>query len=395
MNRQNITNNSSTTESNLALILDSIPDLCFLFNFEGIILNQRSGLSKDLYLPREKFLGKNIKDVLPAKVSKAFQDALNSILREKTKLLTLEYSLSMPNGIQYFEAKLTPFQHDQVLALVRNITDRKLLEKELWNYREHLEEMVSTSTMELQKTNEKLQHEMAQRKKLEKEFIRLDRLNLVGEIAAALGHEIRNPMTSIKGFLQLLRAKHNGNAEYFDIIFEELDSINKILSEFLLLAKNKAVDLKSENINNIIKSIIPLLNANAALNNQYLHIELNDLPDIMLDQNQIRRLIINITKNGYEAMSDGGHLYLKTCVTGTWVNLVIRDEGPGIAPQILDKIGTPFVTTKEKGTGLGLAICYRIATRHNATLKVDSTASGTTFTIQFPVETNNIMIAKE
>lgn len=223
------------------------------------------------------------------------------------------------------------------------------------------------------------------RKNIEREMDRLERLNLVGEMAAGIGHEIRNPMTTIRGFLQFLGEKKDCAVykEYFDIMTGELDRANSIITEFLSLARNKAIDLKMRSLNIIIMSIYPLIEADALVTDKYIETDLNAIPDFPLDEKEIRQLILNLVRNGLEAMPAGGKLKLKTYVENGNVVLAVQDHGTGIDAQVLTKIGTPFLTTKDQGTGLGLPVCYRIAERHNAAIAVDTSPHGTTFYVRF------------
>lgn len=226
-----------------------------------------------------------------------------------------------------------------------------------------------------------------ERKALELEIYRLDRLNLVGEMAAGIGHEIRNPMTTVRGFLQMLGGKEEcvRHKEYFNLMIEELDRANSIITEFLSLAKNKAVDLKAQNLNNIVEAIFPLIQADAIRSDKYINMELENTPDLLLDDKEIRQLILNLFRNGLESMSPGGSLTIKTFTDGKEVVLAVKDQGKGIETDTLDKLGTPFYTTKDTGTGLGLAVCYSIAARHNATIKVETNSGGTTFFVRFKI----------
>lgn len=223
------------------------------------------------------------------------------------------------------------------------------------------------------------------RRKMEQEMSRLERLNLVGEMAASIGHEVRNPMTTVRGFLQMLgrRSENSPNAEYFTLMIEELDRANGIISEFLSLAKNKPVDRKMCSLNAIVKTLHPLIKADAILTNKEVYINLGDISELYLDEKEIRQLILNLVRNGLEAMSPQTKLVIRTYREGDEVVLAVTDEGPGIVPEILEKLGTPFLTTKEKGTGLGLAVCYSIADRHNATIVPDTSPKGTTFYVRF------------
>jgi len=105
---------------------------------------------------------------------------------------------------------------------------------------------------------------------------------------------------------------------------------------------------------------------------------------LLLDEKEIRQLLLNLVRNGLEAMSEGGSLTIRTRQKGRDIRLSIEDEGEGISPKVLEKMGTPFFSTKEQGTGLGLAVCYGIAKRHNASIHVETGSKGTTFHIQFP-----------
>jgi signal transduction histidine kinase len=111
--------------------------------------------------------------------------------------------------------------------------------------------------------------------------------------------------------------------------------------------------------------------------------EPGDIKEVAIDGNEIRQLLLNLTLNGLEAMEPGGKLEIKTYMDKGKVVLSIKDEGPGISPEIIDKLGTPFVTTKETGTGLGLAVCYSIAARHRATIDLKTGPDGTTFLVIF------------
>jgi len=231
--------------------------------------------------------------------------------------------------------------------------------------------------------------DITSRKQFEKEMARLSKLNLIGEMAAGIAHEIRNPMTTVRGFLQLLgqKEKYNQDKEHFNLMIEELDRANSIITEFLSLAKNRVVDFKMLNLRNILDSLFPLIQADAMVSDKYVILELNEIPDLLLDEKEIRQLVLNLTRNGLEALCTGEYMTIKTYLDGSEVVLSVQDRGKGIPDEILDKIGTPFFTTKDNGTGLGLATCYSIAARHNATVDFDTGSGGTTFYVRFKIST--------
>lgn len=220
---------------------------------------------------------------------------------------------------------------------------------------------------------------------LAEELARLDRLNVIGEMAAGIGHEVRNPLTTVRGYLQLFtrKAKYADDHKQFEIMIEELDRANLIITEFLSLAKNKSVELKPGNLNDTIQALFPMLQADAFRLGHEIKIAASSIPVFCYDSKEIRQLILNIVRNGLEAMTSSGILTIRTYAEHDKIILAIEDTGPGIAEGIINKLGTPFLTTKEAGTGLGLSICYRIAERHGARIEVKTSSKGTTFFIKF------------
>lgn len=227
--------------------------------------------------------------------------------------------------------------------------------------------------------------DITQLKRYEREIQKLDRLNLVGQMAASIGHEVRNPMTAVRGYLQFFQNRRGFGKyrEALKIMIGELDRANAIISEFLSLAKDKRIELKPASLDAIILALRPLLAADALRRGHRLDIEIGGVPDILLDESGIRQLILNLTTNALEAMPLGGAVTIRTRCAGGAVLLQVADNGPGIPPDIIDRLGTPFVTTKERGTGLGLAVCHRVAADHGASISVDSSSVGATFTVTF------------
>jgi signal transduction histidine kinase len=230
-------------------------------------------------------------------------------------------------------------------------------------------------------------NDITEKKQMEAEMARLDQLNLVGEIAASIGHEIRNPMTTVRGFLQMLADKktYKQDSPYFDLMIEEIDRANAIITEFLSLAKNKTVNFKVHNLNTILENVYPLLQADAMGQDKYVKLQLKQIPDVLVDEKEIRQLLFNLVRNGMDAMEAGGTITIKTYIQDQNVILSINDQGSGISSETLKHIGTPFFTTKEDGTGLGLSVCYSIAARHNASINIKTNSKGTTFYIAFQI----------
>lgn len=227
--------------------------------------------------------------------------------------------------------------------------------------------------------------DISARKILEQDLSRLDRLNAVGQMAASVAHEIRNPMTTVRGYLQFFASKQEfiKYKMQFELLIEELDRTNLIIKEYLSLSQHKIVDFKNSQLNKIIESLYPLIKADANATNKDIILKLDCIQELYLDDKEIRQLILNLVRNGLEAMSPGGIITISTYNQDDEIILSIKDQGLGIPAHIIENIGKPFVSTKENGTGLGLAICYRIADRHQAKLHVKSSSSGTTFFLHF------------
>ncbi|KUK84679.1 MAG: Signal transduction histidine kinase, nitrogen specific, NtrB, partial [Desulfofundulus kuznetsovii] len=222
-------------------------------------------------------------------------------------------------------------------------------------------------------------------RKFEKEMLRLESLNLIGQMAGGIAHEIRNPMTTVRGYLQYLGDKKECMSfkDVFDLMIDELDRANSIVTDYLSLSKHKAIELKIQNLNDIIKAAYPLIQADVKKAGVKLVVETEKIPDLPLDEKEIRQLIFNLVRNSIEAMTNGGVLTIRTYLDDKDIVMAVQDQGAGIDSELIEKIGTPFFTTKENGTGLGLAVCYSIADRHNAVIKVKSGSNGTTFLTKF------------
>ena len=227
--------------------------------------------------------------------------------------------------------------------------------------------------------------DITEKKRLDAELARLDSLNLVGEMAASIGHEVRNPMTTVRGYLQLFQRKPEfcSHSERLATMIEEIDRANAIITEFLSLAKNKNTKLVQGNLNTVVQTLYPLMQADALRMGHQLEVSSAVIPDTVFDEAEIRQLILNLFRNAMDAMDLFGIARIRTYCTDDAVVLEVSDTGKGIPPEIRDKLGTPFFTTKENGTGLGLAVCYRVAQRHGATIGIDSSPAGTTFSIRF------------
>ncbi|MFB3162694.1 ATP-binding protein [Neobacillus sp. 179-J 1A1 HS] len=231
--------------------------------------------------------------------------------------------------------------------------------------------------------------DVTEKAELQEQLRKSDRLNVIGELAAGIAHEIRNPMTALKGFIQLLeptiKAEH---AMYYDVITSELARIDSIINEFLILAKPQEIRFQENDIRQIMREIVDLLSAQAVLYNVQFHTLYEEqLPYVYCEPNQLKKVFINIIKNAIEVMPNGGKITIAiNSIKDQLIQISIRDQGTGIPKDKIKKLGEPFYTTKEKGTGLGLMVSYRIIEEHNGSIEVESEEGiGTLFRIKLPL----------
>ncbi|MFP5107727.1 PAS domain S-box protein [Neobacillus sp. C211] len=235
-----------------------------------------------------------------------------------------------------------------------------------------------------------IRNDITERKKTEEVLHRQDKLAAVGQLAAGVAHEIRNPLTSMKGYAEFLQLdeKDPERMEFLSIILDEIERVNTIVEDFMVLAKPKAVELEEKNVVPVIKNVVSLLEFEARKKNVRLTFDCNhEIIQIECDENRLKQVFLNFIKNGIEAMPNGGELHVKTNIHDNNVQISIQDTGVGISKEKLKKLGEPFYTTKKNGNGLGLMVSFKIIESHNGEVFVESELNkGTTFNILLPAK---------
>lgn len=230
-------------------------------------------------------------------------------------------------------------------------------------------------------------------RQIEEAAFQNDKLAMLGKISAAIAHEIRNPLTSIRGFIQLLLPYLNeyGKQEYARIILSEIDRANDIISEFLHSSKPTAPMKQTVLVGLLLKETILLSESEAHMRGCELHYEIFDpYLTVEIDVKQIKQVLLNMTKNALDAIEEAkdgrkGKIEMSACKEGVHAVISIRDNGKGMDRQTLGRLFDPFFTTKLEGTGLGLSVCYRIITNHGGSVQVESQPNeGTEFKIYLP-----------
>ncbi|CAG7600751.1 Adaptive-response sensory-kinase SasA [Paenibacillus solanacearum] len=217
-----------------------------------------------------------------------------------------------------------------------------------------------------------------------------EKLSVVGQLAAGVAHEIRNPLTTLKGFLQLLSKSASTTTkelEYLDIMKNELTRIESIVSEMLVLAKPQALAFQLVDLKENLETIMRLLSAQANMHTIEITFKDNGLsPTVMGDDTQLKQVFLNLVKNAFEAMAQGGKLCIRLTSHSGYVRVDFADTGAGIPEDVVQKIGEPFFTTKSTGTGLGFLLSKRIVTAHNGWIDIQSKlGQGTTISVHLPV----------
>lgn len=230
--------------------------------------------------------------------------------------------------------------------------------------------------------------DISDRKKSEDLLRQSDKLSIVGQLAASVAHEIRNPLTSLKGFIQFLQESQEIDpSNYYSIMDKELNRIDQIMGQLLLLAKPQVRTYKKTCLKEIIEFVETLLQPEAIVQNIQINTRIPDvMPHIHAEENELKQVLINLLKNAIDSMGDGGEITIQAQMMDSQIHISVKDQGCGIPKNRIEKMCEPFYTTKEKGTGLGLMISSKIMKEHNGELRFSSiVGKGTTASMVLPV----------
>ena len=221
-------------------------------------------------------------------------------------------------------------------------------------------------------------------------LVKAEKLEVVSHLAASISHEVRNPLTTSKGFMQL---SYNGDVtpevkQYIGTAIKELDRASDIINDYLTFAKPTPEEVKKLCIYTEIQHVVNILTPLATMNNVKLNVKLggNAPMYILVDRKKLEQSLINIVKNGIESMSEGGNLSIHTTSEFPSIKIIIRDEGRGMTQHQINRLGEPYFTTKENGTGLGMMVSYSIIQGMGGKINVRSNVGNwTSFSIEFPM----------
>ncbi len=242
-----------------------------------------------------------------------------------------------------------------------------------------------------QQMEEKIQKTTADLRKTEAQLIRSEKLAALGQLAAGIAHEIRNPLTSINILIHSLAESFpskNSHREDLKVVEEEIHRINEIIDQFLRFAKPAPPLFEKTEVLPVFEETLQLLRPQIERLQISVQKDFQSLPPITIDKEQMKQVILNLLMNAIQAMSEGGRLGLSGQLSGDhhWIQFSIKDSGIGIPPEDMDKLFDPFFSTKEGGIGLGLSIAHRIIDQHHGKIEVESTfGKGTLFTLWLPI----------
>ncbi|MBP0726038.1 ATP-binding protein [Bacillus sp. RG28] len=222
---------------------------------------------------------------------------------------------------------------------------------------------------------------------MQQEIQRAEKLNTIGELAASIAHEVRNPLTVVKGFLQLMqKSEEKKGLEYLPLVLSELGRAEVIINDFLNFAKPQLDKVEEFPLDKLLIDIVTLIEPLAVKQNVTLIQDINSEVSIVTDRNQLKQALLNFVKNAIEATSAEGKVTVSMFGKKDEVEIIIKDNGKGMTKEQLARIGTLFYSTKEKGTGLGTTVSIRIIEAMGGTVQFESEQNiGTIVTIKLPV----------
>lgn len=268
-----------------------------------------------------------------------------------------------------------PLDIEVLKMSVERAFEKARLKNELKNYYLELEERVKARTQELKEAQDRL--------------VRSEKLAAIGKLSTIVAHEIKNPLASIGGFARILQKKANNETkvrEIAAIIQQEVVRLERILENLLSLTWERHLEFKPHNPNKLIKATLKVLSSKIEENRVVVNLSLDEtIPKLWLDADKIKQVLLNIYNNAIHAMPSGGALTVRSRRQNEEVLIEIADTGHGIPEEHLEKVFTPFFSTKTHGTGMGLAICSKLIEDHGGRIEVSSREGvGTTFAIVLP-----------
>lgn len=336
------------------LIAENSQDLIGLLDANGIIRYASPSHEKVLGIPPESYEGNSAFDrVHPDDVANIKKQCATMVGSVKSSPVEFRYKHASGDWV-YLEAIRVP----------------------IFNEKKEIQNFVVVA------------RDISERKRAEALLQKKDRLSIVGQLAAGVAHEIRNPLTSIKGFVQLLQNEVD-QPFYTNIIMSEIDKLEEIVKRFLFLSEPISPHKEIVDVKELLEQVVRLFHSQAILYNvDVVQEPFSGFPSIYCDGHQIRQVFLNILQNAVEAMPNGGMINIQTiCEHSDFITFRFIDQGIGISEERIKKIGEPFFSNKEKGIGLGLMMSNKIIQEHGGTINIRSQVNkGTAVEVMLPID---------
>ncbi|MEM3576872.1 MAG: PAS domain S-box protein [Candidatus Bathyarchaeia archaeon] len=368
------------SEERLKRLIEYAPDAIYINDLEGRFIDGNKQAEALIGYRKEELVGKSFFEagIFPREYLSKVREAMAKNMRGE-KYGPEEFELIRKDGERVFvEVSSFPVSSSgkiEVMGIVRDITERKQMQKKLEEYTQHLEELVEQRTKALKEAQEQL--------------IRAERLAAIGQVAAMVGHDLRNPLTGINSAVYYLKNKLATRADkklmdMLKLIEESVEHANSIIADLMEYSREIKLELTETTPKALAQEALSIVHIPDKIQVANLT---QDSPKMEVDTEKMKRVLVNIIKNAVDAMPNGGKLTIASKEVDGNVEISFADTGKGMTKEVMDKIWTPFFTTKSRGMGLGLPICKRIVEAHGGKISVKSAVNeGTTFTVTVPIK---------
>jgi PAS domain S-box-containing protein len=367
------------SESESRTLLENLPQKIFFKDKNSVYISCNENYARDLKIHRDEIAGKTDYDFYPKKLAEKYRaDDKRIMISGKAENIEEEY---IQDGQEVFvHTAKTPVKDEKgnvvgILGIFWDITERKQMQQKIEEYSQQLEVLVEKRTRQLKEAQEQL--------------IKSERLAAIGQVAAMVGHDIRNPLTGISSATYYLKTKlsqkmDTKSKEMLELIEKDIQYANKIIADLVEYSREMKLELTETTPKSIMKNALFLVKIPE-------NVQIADLtqnkPKAKLDVDKMERVFSNLIKNAVDAMPEGGKIAISSKESDGNVEIMFVDNGIGMAKEVLERIWTPFFTTKARGMGLGLPICKRIVEAHGGNISAESVVGkGSMFTVTLPIE---------